>query len=392
MLLFTYYLLKLFQFVRMVELANGKVELELVFQVVSIISAVCSLSVLFTGLIFSSMRRRIFMRIICFISLADFVSSIASAWGFPQDHTITCTAQSFLISCFMKATWFWTTMLVYQMYCVVLYQKISSLGYYHMHCLVWGASLFIALFPLVTARFGRQGPDADVEFCFISDSNVYLYLFWNFFDWILVLVGCLGVMAYCTIKIYFKFLATGEMTALKSRNFLIFKTLYMYPIILIVTWIPMVCGNVIVFFDNSLSTDLVIVFLSIVSILTMFNGIFLAVVFFLKSGESRARWRNLLCYPTFKLTSDSSTLSLEIPIDFEEAEDYEHLEQVEGDSRIASTNSVLNAFSLPFFRENSYLSNTIRSGGRGGGRIESLDVNRPKIYPAETVSSPFTNL
>jgi predicted neutral ceramidase superfamily lipid hydrolase len=71
---------------------------EVLFVLVSAISAFSCGTILLTGLLFPQLRQRYFMHIILMIALSDFFTSLAGSWGFPGQESNLCAAQGFMIS------------------------------------------------------------------------------------------------------------------------------------------------------------------------------------------------------------------------------------------------------------------------------------------------------
>ena len=88
--------------------------------VVSLLSIISSLSVVLSFLLFPTMRKRVFMHIIFYLSLSDLFVSIASSWGYPGQGTTLCTLQSFCLSIFVKGEALWNFVLCYQLHAVVM--------------------------------------------------------------------------------------------------------------------------------------------------------------------------------------------------------------------------------------------------------------------------------
>lgn len=77
-------------------------DIEAGFIVAACISAVAGSVVVLTGIIFPSMRERLFMQLVMFMAICDVVASVAAAFGFPEG-SLLCPAQSFLVAFFYKA-------------------------------------------------------------------------------------------------------------------------------------------------------------------------------------------------------------------------------------------------------------------------------------------------
>ncbi len=279
--------------------------------VVSALSATFSGMVVLTGLIFEQMRKRFFMQIIMFVSFGDFVVALSSCFGFPPNGSVLCTVQGFLITFFLRSSWFWTTMLSYQLHNVVVIGKFN-MGHLAMHGTVWGLSLLFAVLPLAMATYGRSGTDTDVQICFLSTSNTEWILAWSLLDFFVLCSLCTIIMLFFLFKIHMKVRQSTQVDALCES---VFNTLYLYPIVLMVSWLPTTVINVVLSFVFSTQQDSI---LTVAACFANTYGIWLGVVFCVKSAESRQRWYQLL-FSVQEEDFDDDT----IVTDFQGAEEYE---------------------------------------------------------------------
>jgi hypothetical protein len=230
------------------------------------------------------------MHIILMLAFSDFLVSIAGTWGFPPAGTNLCAAQGFLITFFLRANWGWTTLIAFKLYTFAFTGKIF-IEYKYMHLTVWGFALLAAFLPLSTGRYGREFSQQD-SFCFVDKDVNEWYLFWNVVDWILYLATCIAMIIIFFVRIYYKYKQDG---GFQSNVFAVLSALYVYPFVLLVTWVPNVVFVNVVAEASSISDGNRSIVLGLSQIIGMSNGFFLAVVFFMKSPEGRRRWEVLFC-------------------------------------------------------------------------------------------------
>jgi hypothetical protein len=267
---------------------------DVVFSVASLLS---SLSVVLTGVFFPQMWRRLFMHIIFFISLADMGASICAMFGYPRAGTRLCTIQAFGTSFFIKSTVFWTEMLCYQLYRLVV-NGAPGLSFIKMHLMVWFGAAFVALLPLTTATYGRGEPNADVEWCFLHDSEMSLFIFWNAFDWIGIVIFSALLILYLARSVRAQLLKNKEHA--ESAGWRIYTSMMTFSLVLYATYLTMIVVNIFMYFYNTSRFDPSIKngtknqLLCVVNDIAIFYGISLSVIFYWRSPEARYRWKTLL--------------------------------------------------------------------------------------------------
>jgi hypothetical protein len=268
-----------------------------------------SLSVVLTGVVFPRMWDRLFMHIIFFISLSDVGTSLAAFIGYPADGTVGCTAQAFLVSFFIKCTLFWNVMLCCQLYQLVIHSS-RGFSFVSMHAIVWLSAGGLAVLPLTTSTYGREGPNTTVEWCFLHEKNIALYIFWNALDWMFIMGLMFLFMVYMAVRVRMK------VRSYDSVGFHIYRSLALFPAVLFLTYCPIIIANMFVYcyeisvpsptfpLKSGVQTQL----LSAVSDLALLYGFSLAIIFYWKSPEARHRWKALLC----------GVISNDIRFDFDE--------------------------------------------------------------------------
>jgi len=74
--------------------------LEIAIIALSIISCIFSSFVMLTYFMFKDLQNKVFMKLIFYISTADFFMNVVSAFGFPSNDSPLCWTQGLIISYF----------------------------------------------------------------------------------------------------------------------------------------------------------------------------------------------------------------------------------------------------------------------------------------------------
>lgn len=295
--------------------------LETVFISFSILSAIASFTVILTAIVFPQMRERVFMQIIIMTAFCDFIASIASSFGFPPNYSPLCPAQSFLNQFFYKASWFWTVILTYQLYGVVMYGTLQ-LRTLTMHVLCWSVALICTLVPLSTTTFGRDDDGEALAWCYLKgkDTNTLVVVVLSLY---IPLFISIALMCYFSIRIYWKY-RNVDLRAANPDIYSIVDTLRLFPLAMIFNWGPNLVVSVLANTSQiSSSEDFVIIF-NAVTILATQNGTFSALIFFYKSKEAQFRWKQ------FFNREDDLQRPSQIPTDFAKETSYsEHHDRSE---------------------------------------------------------------
>lgn len=277
---------------------------EIIFAALSLVS---SLSVVVTGVIFGEMRKRLFMHIIFFLSVADMFASCFALLGYPAQGTIACSLQGFGISYFVKACLFWNVMLFYQLYTMVMSNRVA-LSIPSMHMIVWPLAALIALLPLCTSSFGRSNTNETVQWCFLHENRTSLWILWNIYDWIGVVVLTNLWMAFLSRQVRLRLIRGVDekmSQASLEASQQIFYSLFLFPFVLFVTYFPLVFLNAFMFFVSAptrqYNPDNILIklgtqqqWLCVANDLALGYGISLSFIFYWKSPEARNRWKKLI--------------------------------------------------------------------------------------------------
>jgi hypothetical protein len=269
--------------------------LNLAMRVVSLVSLVSSSSVVVTIASFSTMRESFFTRIIGMIAFSDMIVGIVGLIGFPSKNSLGCDIQAGFETFFLRANWFWTATLVYQMYRFIASNRVLF-DEFKMHAIIWSLCALLTGLPLIDASFGRVGIYGSTEMCFISSNNTTWIITWMMIDWTVTTIVVILFMFFYVTKILALYRNAGSDEAFTSSIRSLVKSLYAYPLIMLFTWGVNAGFNLMVLILKGIwqanNWDDYVVGVSTVSAMT--NGTFLGIFVFTKSPEARYRWRKFL--------------------------------------------------------------------------------------------------
>eukprot|EP01041_Mallomonas_annulata_P014748 gene14748-31338_t len=105
----------------------------------SIASCLGALSIMVIYAVSSDLRKKTYIQIIFWSSLSDFLGAVATSLGYLEDGTDICVAQGIASNIFPLARVFWTVVITYLMYTIVVLSKPMTLTF-PIHIAVWTLS------------------------------------------------------------------------------------------------------------------------------------------------------------------------------------------------------------------------------------------------------------
>jgi hypothetical protein len=227
------------------------------------------------------------MKLITWISLCDFIANIVVLDGVPSDRD-WCVVQAVFQQFFYPASWMWTVIMTYLLYCLVIDGKIS-MPEWQMHLISWGVATLCTVLPLTTSTYGVQVNDDD--WCWIQPTSLTkkerdLSNLWEYLTFDVIIFGSFFLMMFWGILIFHRLRVQQIPTTQTVLSAL--RALLLYPIILFITWFP----NAIVL-TSGLETAAHTPRMIVINSLSIWQGGLTAIVFFRNSRESRGHWYNL---------------------------------------------------------------------------------------------------
>ena len=257
-------------------------------QLTAIVSVCCSASVILTAVVFPTMRRKLFMQIICYISAADLAgNALYIPSTRPQNGSFACSLEGFINLYAYPVSWLWSTVLMYFLYSLALKGKLPlSLPIFHGLC--WGIPLVFTLLNLTTNSYGRSDDYPDYEVCVLA-GNYETGTIWHTVTYDCLWLLCIVLMGY----MYFRILClrTVDLAISVEQFKLATKTLGKYPIALFVFWLPHMLS---VFLLREILWRYNIVDYYVAALVVkILHGVATTLIFFFDSSEARYLWYEL---------------------------------------------------------------------------------------------------
>lgn len=260
----------------------------IVVQTAAIISVLSSCSVLLTAALFPTMRRKVFMQIICYISIADLVGNALYIPSYrPPNGSFGCELQGFINLYAYPVSWLWTSVLMYFLYNLALKGKLPlSLPIFHAVC--WLVPLVFTLLNLTTNTYGRSDDYPDYEVCVLA-GDYHDGTIWHTVTYDCLWLSCILVMAFMYCRILF--LRKSDLAISEEKFKLATKTLGKYPIVLFVFWFPHMLSvfALRLVLEQYNITDYYVASLAI----KITHGTATTLIFFFDSSEARYNWATL---------------------------------------------------------------------------------------------------
>ena len=158
-----------------------------------------------------------------------------------------------------------------------------------MHCLCWTITCLCAFLPLSTNPYGQDDVLSQQMPCNFSGAPL------SGFDWSVatfasILLACAATMFLCMSHVFYRWLVDdGPNSTWNAREYAIFQTTRMYPVAMLVCWIPFLAIGVLtpVTRVHTNATYFILMLLS-----SQF-GTFLTIVFFVYCRVAIRQWRRI---------------------------------------------------------------------------------------------------
>ena len=108
---------------------------------------------------------------ILMIAIADAMTAIFIAFGYPSSGSVACSIQGFCKNYFARMSWFYTDVLIFQLFYVVVF-KSYFLTKRYMHAIVFTLNIVLSLIPLSTGTsYGQDDDDQGIPLTACALSN-----------------------------------------------------------------------------------------------------------------------------------------------------------------------------------------------------------------------------
>ena len=284
-------------------------------RLVSWTTGLASLSVIITGCMFYKrlVVNKIYMKLILSTSISEFMASFPGTWGYIGQDSGLCASQGFLMMFFFRASWMFTTALLYTLYSQFAKGKIP-LRYRHIVFTVALSSTILSMVPLFGGlNYGGcfRSRYASLHLSKISDLGksdaADQYNFDAYYLGIMYLPLAAMVLLQLSIiwSLYYQIIpiwlgnssnssssdsSSTTTTSVKKLNKCV-GNVVLYPVIMVVNWLPYTATFLVCDMNNLACGPYWYPIGRVCFQWGMLNGTFLALIFFYKSSESRMLWR-----------------------------------------------------------------------------------------------------
>ena len=256
--------------------------LSLAMQIVSSISVVASMTVVFIYHRFPHLQKKSYFTLQYQVAISSALTSIGSAIGVVKNGTFACWFQGFDTNIFTLSSIQWTTVMVMSLYSIIHYEKqleVTPL----IHCYCWIPPILATVLPLINSTYGNVG-----NWCWVINTNKTpswgtMFWFWfSFYGW--VWFSCLFMLALLTEIKYFNAKKEAK-SAVRSRGSgtlkKIISTLNLYPLVILFSWGPACVSDTM----SQMFGVYYITFGGIGSICACSQGILTALIFWMRNDE-----------------------------------------------------------------------------------------------------------
>ena len=240
-------------------------------------------------------RGKSLVHYVMMIAIADTITALTIAFGFPDGDL--CSAQAFLNMFFARMSWFFTDVLIFQLFYIVAFRKYF-LNVKCIHCLVWPLNILLQFLPYTTGtRYGEDDDDeiSTVEMCAMHETGR------SNFNWIqyaynIELIGSFGIIIILSIAVVFYSLnikSSPSQIYLDHRIRESWSIIRLYPCAMLITWVP---STIYSYYGNYVySKGIKITYHGyvIADYLNAINALYgplLALIFYTKTLEARRAW------------------------------------------------------------------------------------------------------
>ena len=193
-------------------------------------------------------REKSLIHYVMMIARADTMTAITIAFGFP-DAGLLCAAQGFLFIFFSRMSWFFTDVLIFQLFYIVVFKKFF-LSVKHMHCIVWPLNILLQILPYTT---GTTYGEDDGQVCFfgLGNGSFRSVVAWSQYAFTIELFISFAIIIILTFVVVFYCLNMN--IAIRSHVYLAQKIreswsiMILYPCAMLVTWVSSTITFIIMF-------------------------------------------------------------------------------------------------------------------------------------------------
>jgi len=276
-------------------------ELEIITIVLSTISMLFSLSVVILLLLRYKkfVSGKLLMHSVLFIAICDTIVSFSYSLGYPTND-ILCSFQGFISINFERASWFYTDLLILNIYGAIVNQKYIIKNYKIMHILIWFIIIILAFVPFINnVVYGNDSSKGQLRCGFSNnnnDNNIKSVEIWNRIQDISCLISIFSIVIV-SIRIYIYIYFSNNNDNNDNNN--IFKkkwgmdalyTLLLYPIVMTICWLPSQVYGVLINLSKSKSY----IIDDATHIPAPLYGLLLSLIIYIKIPDTINEWKDII--------------------------------------------------------------------------------------------------
>ena len=248
-------------------------------------------------------RGKSLVHYVMMIAIADTMTALTVAFGFPDAGPL-CTAQGFIRIFFARMSWFFTDVLIFQLFYIVVYEKYF-LNVTSMHCIVWSVNILLQFLPYTTGTtYGTDVDGINYKICLLGigrgSDNAY-YQWYQFAYNIELLISFAMIIILSAIVVYY----SSNVKTKTSHMYLAqriresWTIVILYPFAMLISWVPRISYSYYGTYLDNAGKELpnhYIVIDNYLAAITALYGPFLAMIFYTKTLDARRAWMfNLRC-------------------------------------------------------------------------------------------------
>lgn len=228
------------------------------------------------------------------IAICDTVVAFTYALGYPNaNETGLCKFQGFLALNSERASWFWTDLLIVNAYGAIVCQKYIIKNVWHMHIIIWSFILILALLPLINGvGYGSTVPDVRCGYTSKQHSSHAKGIWGQVQDWIAL--SSLFFIILVTIRIYF-YAYYSSYDVFKARNIDALNTVLLYPLAMLICWLPSQLEGIIIPATTTSKQDADIIN-NATHIIAPMYGLLLTLIYYFQTELAIKEWKNIFRY------------------------------------------------------------------------------------------------
>jgi len=237
------------------------------------------------------------------IAIADTMTALTIAFGFPGPGSL-CSVQGFIRCFFARMSWFFTDVLIFQLFYIVVYEKYF-LNVTYMHCIVWSVNILLQFLPYTTGTtYGTDDDGINYKICILGkgtgSDNAY-YQWFQFAYNIELLISFAIIIILSVIVVYYCLNVNTKSSHmyLAQRIRESWTIVILYPCAMMIAWVPRIIYSYYGTFLEKAGKELPNHYVVIDNYLTAWTALYgplLALIFYTKTLDARRAWMfNLRC-------------------------------------------------------------------------------------------------